>query len=62
MTAFTGDAADSALILSVCEQAFSENGRLDFFFANAGTTGRNMTLEHLEDDGVMDVMRVNVLR
>ncbi|POY76542.1 hypothetical protein BMF94_0383 [Rhodotorula taiwanensis] len=61
VVALAGDAADSDLILSTCERAKNEHGRLDFFFANAGTTGRNMTLEGLDDQGVMDIMRVNVL-
>lgn len=62
MTAITGDAADTALIQSVCERAKQEHGRLDLFFANAGTTGSNLVLDTTDEDGVMDVMRVNLLR
>ncbi|GJN92690.1 hypothetical protein Rhopal_005725-T1 [Rhodotorula paludigena] len=61
VTAITGDAADTALIQSVCERAKQEHGRLDLFFANAGTTGSNLVLDTTDEDGVMDVMRVNLL-
>ncbi|CEQ40206.1 SPOSA6832_01794, partial [Sporobolomyces salmonicolor] len=61
VTHFSGDAADTALIQSICEHAMQEEGRLDFFFANAGTTGGNLNLEGLDEEGVMEVMRVNVL-
>lgn len=57
-----GDASDTDLIASVCARALDEHGRLDFFFANAGTTGANMTLDGLDEEGVMQVMKVNVLR
>ncbi|GAA6063419.1 hypothetical protein JCM10212_002088 [Sporobolomyces blumeae] len=61
VSTFDGDAADSPLIQSICEQALTDNGRLDFFFANAGTVGSNMTLEGLDEEGVMEVLRVNTL-
>lgn len=62
MTAVTGDAADSALVESLCQRALKEHGRLDFFYANAGITGANFHLPTMDEEGIMEVMRVNLLR
>lgn len=62
VTPITADASSTDAISSLCAQALKEQGRLDFFFANAGTTGANMSLEGLDEEGVMQVMKVNVLR
>ncbi|BGP49830.1 hypothetical protein JCM10450v2_005735 [Rhodotorula kratochvilovae] len=61
VTAVTGDAADTALIESLCNRAAKEHGRLDFFYANAGITGANMHLPTMDEEGIMEVMRVNLL-
>ncbi|GEM10074.1 hypothetical protein Rt10032_c10g4091 [Rhodotorula toruloides] len=61
VTSITADASDTSVISSLCARALKEQGRLDFFFANAGTTGANMSLEGLDEEGVMQVMKVNVL-
>ncbi|BGP17923.1 hypothetical protein JCM10213_003931 [Rhodosporidiobolus nylandii] len=56
------DAADSVAIQGVCEQAMREHGRLDFFFANAGTTGSNFgPVSTTDEDSVMELLRVNLL-
>ncbi|KAK4051775.1 hypothetical protein OIO90_004599 [Microbotryomycetes sp. JL221] len=60
VTDLQGDAADEQSISSVCERAISEEGRLDFFFANAGIVGLNM-LQSTEPDEFMEVFRVNTL-
>ncbi|GAA6038097.1 hypothetical protein JCM8097_007544 [Rhodosporidiobolus ruineniae] len=57
----TGDAASSPLISSLCDQAFKDQGRLDFFFANAGIVGHNLFLKDTDEEGVMEVLRVNLL-
>ena len=62
VTAITGDAADSSLIESLCTRAAKEHGRLDYFYANAGITGANMHLPTMDEEGIMEVMRVNLLR
>ncbi|GAA5918955.1 hypothetical protein JCM6882_008647 [Rhodosporidiobolus microsporus] len=62
VTAVTGDASSSPLISSLCDKALSEHGKLDFFYANAGITGANMFLdERLDEEGIVEVMRVNLL-
>ncbi|TNY20522.1 NAD-binding protein [Rhodotorula diobovata] len=61
VTAITGDAADSSLIESLCTRAAKEHGRLDYFYANAGITGANMHLPTMDEEGIMEVMRVNLL-
>ncbi|GAA6016349.1 hypothetical protein JCM10207_003833 [Rhodosporidiobolus poonsookiae] len=57
----TGDASDSPLIQSLCEQAKQDHGHLDFFFANAGITGANLFLKDMDEEGIVEVMRVNLL-
>ncbi|GAA5822221.1 hypothetical protein JCM11251_006266, partial [Rhodosporidiobolus azoricus] len=60
--AVEGDASSSELIASLCEKALKEHGKLDFFFANAGIVGANLFMdERLDEEGVMEVMRVNLL-
>ncbi|GAA5889455.1 hypothetical protein JCM8208_007881 [Rhodotorula glutinis] len=61
VTAATGDAADSALVESLCQRALKEHGRLDFFYANAGITGANFHLPTMDEEGIMEVLRVNTL-
>lgn len=60
VTAIEGDAADEKVIAAVCQQAITEEGRLDAFFANAGVVGLNM-LQTTEPNEYMEVMRVNSL-
>ncbi|KAH9002073.1 sex determination protein tasselseed-2 [Lactarius hatsudake] len=59
-TVIQADAADDKAISGVCQQALSEEGRLDIFFANAGiATGR--TLEETPGEVFTNTMRVNAL-
>ena len=68
------DASDAAAIENLVKQAMDEEGRLDFFFANAGIVqplsekrhkGRNIFAERVATetpvDEYMKVMRVNAL-
>ncbi|KAH9176331.1 sex determination protein tasselseed-2 [Lactarius sanguifluus] len=60
VTVIQADAADDKAISGVCQQALSEEGRLDVFFANAGiATGR--TLEETPGEVFTNTMRVNAL-
>ncbi|KAI9442202.1 sex determination protein tasselseed-2 [Lactarius indigo] len=60
VTVIQADAADDKAISGVCQQALSEEGRLDIFFANAGiATGR--TLEETPGEVFTNTMRVNAL-
>ncbi|GAA5853801.1 hypothetical protein JCM3766R1_002119 [Sporobolomyces carnicolor] len=61
VTYFDGDAANTELIQQICERAIEEERRLDFFFANAGTVGSNMTLDGFDEDSATEVFRVNTL-
>ncbi|GAA5955923.1 hypothetical protein JCM3765_000041 [Sporobolomyces pararoseus] len=61
VTHFDGDAADTSLIQQICERAIQEERRLDFFFANAGTVGNNMTLDGFDEESATEVFRVNTL-
>lgn len=60
VTAIEADAADESAISGVCEQAIKEEGRLDFFFANAGIVGLNM-LQSTDPEDFMENVRVNTL-
>ncbi|KAM0789973.1 hypothetical protein ACM66B_005306 [Microbotryomycetes sp. NB124-2] len=60
VTHLQADAADEKAISDVCERAIAEEGRLDFFFANAGIVGLNM-LQSTEPSEFMEVFRVNTL-
>lgn len=46
----------------VVNDAITRYGRLDVFFANAGTAGPMSPFTELESEDFMDVMRVNTLR
>ncbi|GAA5856108.1 hypothetical protein JCM8547_002983 [Rhodosporidiobolus lusitaniae] len=62
VSAHTGDAASSDLVSSLCDLALEQHGKLDFFFANAGTTGSNFgPLETQDEEVFSEVMRVNLL-
>ncbi|KAH7874693.1 uncharacterized protein C8R40DRAFT_1107589 [Lentinula edodes] len=54
------DAASEKDVISVCEQAFQEEGRLDVFFANAGWASRD-TLSNTDAKTFMESMRINAL-
>ncbi|KAI9463618.1 sex determination protein tasselseed-2 [Lactarius psammicola] len=59
-TIIQADAADDKAISGVCQQALSEEGRLDIFFANAGIATFR-TLEDTPGEVFTDTMRVNTL-
>ena len=56
------DAADEKAVQEVVNDAIKRYGRLDVFFANAGTAGPMSPFTDLESGDFMDVMRVNTLR
>lgn len=56
------DAADEKAVKGVIDEALAKYGRLDVFFANAGTTGPHLPFGQIEADEFMDVLRVNSLR
>lgn len=60
VTVIQADAADDEAISSVCQQALSEEGRLDVFFANAGIA-TNRTLEETPGEVFTNTMRINAL-
>jgi NAD(P)-dependent dehydrogenase (short-subunit alcohol dehydrogenase family) len=60
VTVIQGDAADDIAISGICQQALSEEGRLDIFFANAGTGGAG-TMEQISAETFTKTMRVNTL-
>jgi NAD(P)-dependent dehydrogenase (short-subunit alcohol dehydrogenase family) len=59
-TVIQGDAADDIAISGVCQQALSEQGRLDIFFANAGI-GAVGSMEQTSAQTFTNTMRVNTL-
>ncbi|KAH9040754.1 sex determination protein tasselseed-2 [Lactarius pseudohatsudake] len=59
-TVIQADAADDKAISGVCQQALSEEGRLDIFFANAGIA-TSRTLEETPGEVFANTMRVNAL-
>lgn len=59
-TVIQADAADDKAISGVCQQALSEEGRLDIFFANAGIATVR-TLEETPGEVFTNTMRVNAL-
>lgn len=77
VTVQQGDAADEATIEGLCKQALQEEGRLDVFFANVGSSSARSTrslisglqagvatIDGLHDtsaDQFMRIMRVNAL-
>lgn len=56
------DAADEAAVREVISDAVSQHGRLDVFFANAGTMGPHTSFRVVEAAVFMETMRVNALR
>lgn len=60
VTTFQADAADETAISSVCEQALKDEGRLDVFFANAGTASTTL-LHDITPKEFMENVRVNTL-
>jgi NAD(P)-dependent dehydrogenase (short-subunit alcohol dehydrogenase family) len=55
------DAADEKAVKEVIDDAMKRYGRLDVFFANAGTTGIHALFTDIEADDFMETMRVNSL-
>lgn len=56
------DAGDDAAVQAVVDDAMQRYGRLDVFFANAGTVGPMAAFTDVNADEFMDTMRVNSLR
>jgi len=56
------DAADEKAVKAVIDEALSRYGRLDVYFANAGTVGPHALFTDIDADDFMNVMRVNSLR
>jgi NAD(P)-dependent dehydrogenase (short-subunit alcohol dehydrogenase family) len=59
--AMVADATAEAEVMAVVERCQAEFGRLDVFFANAGTPGSNATMLEQSVDEWMQVWRVNVM-
>ncbi|KAK0741858.1 hypothetical protein B0T21DRAFT_120884 [Apiosordaria backusii] len=55
------DAADEKAVVEVITDALTRYGRLDVFFANAGTIGPNSLFTDVEPADFMNTMRVNSL-
>ena len=56
------DAGDGKAVQEVVNDAIRRYGRLDVFFANAGTVGPMAAFTDVDADEFMDTMRVNSLR
>lgn len=56
------DAADEKAVKEVIDDAVKQYGRLDVFFANAGTVGPHALFSEIDADDFMNVLRVNSLR
>ncbi len=56
------DAADEKAVKAVVDDAMARYGRLDVFFANAGTVGPHALFSDISGDDFMNVFRVNTLR
>jgi hypothetical protein len=56
------DAADEKAVKAVVDDAMARYGRLDVFFANAGTVGPHALFGDISADDFMNVLRVNTLR
>lgn len=56
------DAGDDTAVKAVVDDAMQRYGRLDVFFANAGTVGPMASFTDVDADEFMDTMRVNSLR
>lgn len=55
------DASDEASVKAVVEEALKLYGRLDVFFANAGTSGVPSIFMDAEADDFMKMMKTNTL-
>lgn len=55
------DAADEAAVKEVVDDALRRYGRLDVFFANAGTIGPHALFTDIGADDFMETLRVNTL-
>ncbi|KAK0662533.1 hypothetical protein QBC41DRAFT_28367 [Cercophora samala] len=55
------DAANEPDIVEVITHALNSYGRLDVFFANAGTIGPNTVFTNVDPSGFMETMRINSL-
>jgi NAD(P)-dependent dehydrogenase (short-subunit alcohol dehydrogenase family) len=55
------DAADEKAVDAVVGDALGRYGRLDVFFANAGTTGPHTSFADVSAPDFMATMRVNAL-
>ncbi|KAK4655868.1 hypothetical protein QC762_306190 [Podospora pseudocomata] len=55
------DAAHEPSVVEVINHAMNTYGRLDVFFANAGTIGPNALFTDVDPSGFMETMRVNSL-
>ncbi|KAK4133202.1 NAD(P)-binding protein [Trichocladium antarcticum] len=55
------DAADEAAVKAVIDDALKQYGRLDVFFANAGTVGPHAPFTEVDSEDFMETMRVNAL-
>ncbi|KAL9931382.1 hypothetical protein V8E36_009779 [Tilletia maclaganii] len=60
VTTLALDAADEEAVKALCEQAVSENGQLDIFFANAGVA-TGAPLHSTDADEVDRVLKVNTV-
>lgn len=57
----TFDAADEKALTAVIDEALSQYGRLDIFFANAGIVGQPKVFTEVGGDEFLETMRVNAL-
>ncbi|KAK3941793.1 hypothetical protein QBC46DRAFT_381990 [Diplogelasinospora grovesii] len=55
------DAADEKAVKEVVDDALQRYGRLDVFFANAGTIGTHAKFTDIDADTFMETLRVNTL-
>lgn len=56
------DAAEESKVKEVVDDAISNYGRLDVFFANAGVVGRTTLFSDFTDDEFMSILKTNTLR
>lgn len=56
------DAADEKAVKEVIDDALKRYGRLDVFFANAGTVGSVSVFSEVDAGDFMETMRINSLR
>jgi NAD(P)-dependent dehydrogenase (short-subunit alcohol dehydrogenase family) len=55
------DAADEKALTAVIDEAISQYGRLDIFFANAGIVGQPKLFTEVAGNEFLETMRVNAL-